>query len=82
MVTRQQAESQGLAGWFSGKRQVVESAFARLHDHFALARPRNQTLQGWWVRLSAKVAAHNLLIRFNAWWGRPIGAHLDLAALP
>lgn len=82
VVTRKQAAGRGLGRWFSGKRQVVESVFARLHGLFALDRPRTKNLMGWWLRLSAKIAAHNLLIRLNACWNRPLGAHLDLIALP
>lgn len=82
VVTRTQAGSGVLGRWFSGKRHVVESTFSRLHGLFALARPRTKHLRGWWLRLSAKVAAHNTLLRLNAAWLRPLGAHLDLTALP
>ncbi|MEF2280507.1 hypothetical protein V3W47_19660, partial [Deinococcus sp. YIM 134068] len=82
VVTRQQPQSSGVSRWFSGKRQVVESGKDRLHQHFALERPRSKSVLGWWLRLSAKVAAHNLLIQLKARWGRPLGAHLDLVALP
>ncbi|MBZ9715722.1 hypothetical protein [Deinococcus multiflagellatus] len=82
VVTQRHARHQRLGRWLAGKRQVVESAFSRLHDWFALERPRTKSLLGWWVRLSAKVAAHNAWIILNALWDRPLGAKWDLLALP
>ncbi|WP_029479109.1 hypothetical protein, partial [Deinococcus frigens] len=82
LMMRKQALAQGFARWFSGRRQVVESVFARLPGLFAVNRPRSKGMLGWWVRLSAKVAAYHLLLRLNAAWGRPLESHLDLLALP
>lgn len=61
---------------------MVESAKGRLHKYFQLDRPRTESVMGWWIRLSAKIAAHNVLIMLNALFGRPLGAKFEMVALP
>jgi len=53
------------------KRQIVETAFARLHGVFRLERDRPRSLGGLQARIAAKVALSNALIRLNRDAGRP-----------
>ncbi|HWG85085.1 MAG TPA: hypothetical protein VNT60_06370 [Deinococcales bacterium] len=58
---------------FHRVRQVVESSIKRLIElglRFSLAR----SLRGAWTRLSAQVAAHNLLLTINLMHNRPLHA--------
>lgn len=82
IMNHKQAEQAGWGAWFSRKRQVVESVFSRLHGFFQLERPRTKSLLGWWIRLAAKIAAHNVLIILNALFQKPLGSKLDIIALP
>lgn len=56
---------------FSGLRQVVETVFAHLCDSFGLKYPGAHTTWGLLARVSAKLAAYNLGIWINRYWGRP-----------
>jgi hypothetical protein len=60
-----------LERWLSSLRQVVESVFEHLHDWFRLDRDRPHTMEGFWSRLSAKVALHNFCIWINRQIGQP-----------
>lgn len=62
---------------FHAARQVVERTIGRLEAVFHLAFPLARTLDGLWARLSAKVAAHNLLLYLNRAFGRPPEAHFN-----
>lgn len=57
--------------WFSAIRQVVETVFAHLCDSFGLKYPGAHTTWGLLMRLAAKLAAYNLGILINRYWGRP-----------
>lgn len=57
--------------WFSGVRQVIETVFAHLCDSFGLKYPGAHTTWGLLARVSAKLAAYNLGIWINRYWGRP-----------
>lgn len=57
--------------WFSGVRQVIETVFAHLCDHFGLKYPGAHTTWGLLTRVSAKLAAYNLGIWINRFSGRP-----------
>jgi len=52
-------------------RQIVETAFARLHGPFRLERDRPRSLGGLLARIAAKVALSNALIRLNREAARP-----------
>ena len=60
--------------WLSRHRQMVETVFARLCEVFGLKRLNAHTDWGKVTRLAAKMAAYNLGILFNRWFGRPDGA--------
>jgi hypothetical protein len=57
--------------WFSSLRQVVETAFSNLCDSFGLQFPRAHTCWGLLTRIGAKLAAYNLGILINRFYGRP-----------
>jgi hypothetical protein len=57
--------------WFSSLRQVIETVFAHLDDSFGLKYPGAHTTWGLLARVSAKLAAYNLGIWINRYWGRP-----------
>ena len=58
-------------------RQRVETAFSGLTGRFGLKFPRARTLWGLWTRLAAKVAAHNLSLYLNRFFGRPLFSACD-----
>lgn len=62
------------AGW----RQIIETAFDKLHDMFRLSRERPHCLEGVLSRLAAKIAAHNFAMVLNRSLGRPLLAFADL----
>ena len=57
--------------WWSAVRQVVETAFANLSESFGLKFPGAHTRWGLLTRVAAKVAAYNLGILMNRFFGRP-----------
>ncbi len=71
------AGDRGLVRAFNGARQIVERAVGRLEGQLHLAFPRARSLAGLWARLSAKVAAHNVLAYLNYAFGRPVEAHFN-----
>ena len=66
--------------WLAGIRQLVETVNASLQQMFRLGRERPHTLEGFQVRLAAKMALHNFCIWLNLQLGRPRLAFADLAA--
>jgi hypothetical protein len=60
-----------LRRWHAAARQVVETVVGRLQQGLGLERVRPRTLDGLLTRIAAKVALHNLLIRWNRQAGRP-----------
>jgi hypothetical protein len=67
-----------LRRWLSGLRQVIESVNGKLVGCFRLDRDRPHALDGFQVRLAAKVALHNVCCWLNRQFGR---ATLDFADL-
>jgi hypothetical protein len=59
-----------LFGWHAGLRQVVETVHRHLLDTFRLERERPHELRGFFARLSAKIALHNVCIWLNRRDGR------------
>jgi hypothetical protein len=57
--------------WLCGVRQVVETAFGCLAERLGITFPRGRSQWGVWLRLAAKVAAHNATLYVNALVGRP-----------
>jgi hypothetical protein len=66
--------------WLAGRRQIVETINAHLHHVFRLDRERPHTLEGFQVRLAAKMALHNFCLWLNQRLGRPLLAFADLVA--
>jgi hypothetical protein len=64
--------------WLAGKRQIVETVFARLQETFGLDHERPHTLEGFQARLAAKVALFNACITLNRAHDRPQMAFADL----
>jgi len=62
----------------AGVRQVVETVYEKLLHTFRLGRERPHELSGFHVRLSAKMAPHNLCIWLNQQSERPWLAFADL----
>lgn len=67
--------------WLISMRQQVETVYDKLVNWFGLGKDRNHTLSGFQLRLAAKVALHNFLIRLNLDLDRPPMAFADLVAL-
>src|SRR6266568_3897164 len=65
-------------GWLAGLRQVIETIYCKLLNTFRLARERPHALDGFQVRLAAKVALHNFCIWLNLQLGREPLAFADL----
>jgi hypothetical protein len=72
-----QAEEAALDRQLHGWRQVVEDVNGVLTALLGLAFPKARTWWGLLTRLAAKVAACNLLLRFNQDHARPPFAHLN-----
>ena len=66
--------------WLAGLRQIVETVNGSLLHVFRLDRERPHTLEGFQVRLAAKMALHNFCIWLNQQLGRPLLAFADLVA--
>jgi hypothetical protein len=62
----------------AGLRQIVESVHDRLLNTFGLAQERPHTFAGFYARVAAKVALHNLCLWLNQRKGRPLLAFADL----
>ena len=71
IITPPERERHKARQWFSGLRQVVETAFSSLCDSFGLQFPRAHTRRGLLTRIGAKLAAYNLGILINRTSGRP-----------
>jgi hypothetical protein len=67
-----------LRQWFAGVRQIAETVHARLMDTFGLTADRPHTLDGFQVRLVAKLALYNCCCWVNQQAGRPLLAFADL----
>jgi len=70
-----------LRRWLSSHRQIIETVFEKLHNSFRLCRDRPHQLDGFTMRLSAKVAIHNFCIWMNRQLGRTDLEFVDLLAL-
>jgi len=64
--------------WLASRRQIVESVHDKLVNTFGLGRERPHELDGFFARLSAKVALHNFCVWLNKHHGRPPLAFADL----
>jgi hypothetical protein len=64
--------------WLAHHRQIVETIFAKLHNSFGLKSERPHSLDGFQMRLAAKVALHNICIWINRSIDRPALATADL----
>lgn len=64
--------------WLAHVRQIVESVFEKLLNSFGLSRERPHQIDGFQMRLAAKVALHNFCIWLNLSLGRPPMATADL----
>jgi hypothetical protein len=62
----------------AGVRQIVETAYEKVHHGFGLSRERPHELTGFQVRVAAKMALHNFCTWFNEQLGRPRLAFADL----
>ncbi len=71
VVTVPEAAPPALQRWFSSVRQVIETVFAHLCESFGLKFPSTHTTWGLLTRVSAKLAAYNLGLWINRYWGRP-----------
>jgi hypothetical protein len=71
IVTLPETDGAAQHRWFSGVRQVIETVFAHLCDSFGLKYPGAHTTWGLLTRVAAKLAAYNLGIWINRYWGRP-----------
>lgn len=67
-----------LRHWIASLRQIVESAFGKLHHAFRLRDERPHTLEGFMTRVAAKITLHNFCIYLNRKVGRPNLAFADL----
>jgi hypothetical protein len=67
-----------LRHWIASLRQIVESAFAKLHHVFRLRDERPHSLEGFMSRLAAKITLHNFCIYLNRELKRPNLAFADL----
>lgn len=67
-----------LRQWLAGVRQIAETVHARLMDSFGLTHDRPHALDGFQVRLAAKLALHNVCCWLNRQVGRPTLAFADL----
>lgn len=66
--------------WLAGVRQIVETVNGCLQQVFRLDRERPHSLDGFQVRLAAKIALHNFCIWLNQQLGRAPLAFADLVA--
>lgn len=66
--------------WLASLRQIVETVNGSLQHIFRLDRERPHALEGFQVRLTAKMALHNFCIWLNQHLGRPPLAFADLVA--
>ena len=68
----------GLRHWIASLRQIIETAFGKLHHVFRLRDERPHTLEGFMTRLAAKITLHNFCIFLNRKHARPNLAFADL----
>jgi hypothetical protein len=64
--------------WLAGVRQLVATAYEKIHPIFGLNRERPHDLTGFQACLAAKMAWHNFCLWFNEQVGRPSLALADL----
>jgi hypothetical protein len=60
----------GLRRWIASARQIIETVFDKLHHTFRLRDERPHLLDGFQVRLAAKITLHNFCIFLNRSLGR------------
>ena len=72
------AWSPALSRQHAGLRQIVETVHDRLLNTFGLAEERPHTFAGFFARVAAKVALHNLCLWLNHCAGRPLLAFAEL----
>jgi hypothetical protein len=68
----------GLRRWIASLRQIIETAFQKLHHDFRLRDERPHTIEGFMTRLTAKFTLHNFAITLNRRLGRPDLRFTDL----
>jgi len=80
VIAQEQHESWPKAAcrWLAHHRQIVETVFEKLHNVFGLEQERPHQLDGFQMRLAAKVALHNFCLWLNRQLGRPPLATADL----
>jgi hypothetical protein len=61
-----------------GLRQIVETVHQALLKTFKLENERPHCLAGFYARVAAKVALHNICMRLNHDSGRPLRAFVEL----
>lgn len=64
--------------WLRGKRQIIETVFARLVEVFGLHSIKAHSEHGLLTRVAAKAAAYNMVILLNRMTGRKDGAMATL----
>ena len=64
--------------WVCSVRQIIETVHDKLLNFFRLHSERSHAIQGFQVRLAAKVALHNFCIWLNRSLGRPSLQFADL----
>lgn len=67
-----------LRHWIASHRQIIETAFVKLHHVFRLRDERPHSLDGFMTRLAAKFTLHNICIHLNRTLKRPNLAFADL----
>ena len=72
--------SRALRRWIAHHRQIVETVFEKLHNVFGLVNERAHTLDGFRLRLNARIALHNFCIWLNRSLGREPLMTADLLA--
>jgi hypothetical protein len=68
----------GVRRWIASLRQIIETAFGKLHYVFRLRDERPHCLEGFLTRLAAKMTLHNFCIYLNRQLGRSDLAFADL----
>lgn len=74
------AWSAALSRQHASLRQIVETVHDRLLNTFGLADERPHTFAGFYARVAAKVALHNICLWLNHCAGRPLLAFAELIA--
>ena len=67
--------------WLAHYRQIVETVFEKLHNSFGLKHERPHQIDGFQLRLNARIALHNFCIWLNRSLGREPLAFASLCDL-